>query len=42
MPAKTTKKTTDVGPKTGWSKVVAPAKKKTLKRKEVPTSYSDY
>ncbi|MCI14385.1 envelope-like protein, partial [Trifolium medium] len=44
VPPKTTKKTTDVGPKKGWNKVVAPAekKKKTLKRKEVPTSDSDY
>ncbi|MCH97394.1 envelope-like protein, partial [Trifolium medium] len=43
VPAKTTKKTTGVGPKKGWSKVVAPAekKKKTLKMKEVPTSDSD-
>ncbi|MCI00753.1 envelope-like protein, partial [Trifolium medium] len=42
VPAKTTKKTTDVGPKTGWSKVMASVKRKTLKSKEVPISDSDY
>ncbi|MCI58259.1 envelope-like protein, partial [Trifolium medium] len=42
--AKATKKSAIFGPKKGWSKVVTPVdkKKKTLKRKNVPSSDSNY
>ncbi|MCI60030.1 Envelope-like protein, partial [Trifolium medium] len=42
--ARTTKKTSGIGPKKGWSKVVVPAdkKKKSLKGKCVPSSDSEY
>ncbi|MCH84665.1 envelope-like protein, partial [Trifolium medium] len=44
VPAKTTKKTTVIGPKKGWSKVVVPSEKnkKNLNRKSVPSSDSEY
>ncbi|MCI51603.1 hypothetical protein A2U01_0072847, partial [Trifolium medium] len=44
VPAKITRKTTGIGPKKGWSKAVVPIvnKKKNLKRKDVPSSDSEY
>lgn len=42
-PSKAPKKTTSVGPAKRWSKVVAPVtKKRSLKRKGVPSCFSDY
>lgn len=42
-PSKASKKSVGVGPAKGWSKVVTPAtKKRSLKRKEVPSSESEY
>ncbi|MCI94732.1 hypothetical protein A2U01_0116030, partial [Trifolium medium] len=44
VPVKTKRKTIGVGPKKGWSKVIVPAdkRKKNLKRKDVPSSDSEY